>query len=247
MARLVITSFVIALLAIPAISSTAFGANTTCLGLEATIVGTAGSDVIHGTEGRDVIVAKEGNDRVFGDDGFDVICGGPGRDTLIGGRGEDRIFGNRGKDVLRGGGGFDRLDGGKALDACYPGVDGGDVVDCEDADLRVSILAPSSRVEGAAIHATVSVRNVGAKPSLPFRLIITELQRRLDCGIDRSLRASRPSLAPGESLEWPAGHPNGCQITGPNHFIRINAEVRQASPDARRSNDSDTARINITR
>jgi Ca2+-binding RTX toxin-like protein len=247
MARLVITSFVIALLAIPAVGSSALGADTTCRGLEATIVGTARSDVIRGTEGRDVIVAGDGNDRVFGDDGFDVICGGPGRDRLIGGRGEDRIFGNRGKDILRGGGGFDRLDGGKALDACYPGTDGGDVVDCEEADLRVTIHAPSSRVEGAAVTATVRVRNVGSKPSGPFKLFIKELQRRVDCGIDRSLNASRRSLAPGEWLQWPAGHPKGCQITGPDHFIRIDARVRQTTPDARPSNDSDTARIDITR
>lgn len=247
MSRLVITSFVIALLAIPAVSSTALGAKPTCLGLEATIVGTANADVLQGTAGRDVIVAGDGNDRVFGKGGFDVICGGPGRDTLNGGDGEDRIFGNRGKDILRGGDGFDRLNGGKSLDACYPEEGGGDVVECEDADLRVEIFAPSSRKEGAAISATIRVRNVGAKPSRAFRLFITELQRRVDCGIDRSLNASRPSLAPGEWVQWPAGHPNGCQITGPDHFIRINAEVKQAAPDARPSNDSATARINITR
>jgi hypothetical protein len=247
MSRLVITSFVIALLAIPTVSGTALGAKATCLGLEATIVGTARSDVIHGTAGRDVIVAGDGNDRVFGEAGFDVICGGPGRDRLIGGRGEDRLFGNRGKDILRGGDGFDRLDGGKSLDACYPGRDGGDVVDCEDADLRVSIIAPASRTEGAGISATVRVQNVGSKPSQTFRLVITEFQRRVDCGFDRSLRTSWRSLAPGESRQWPAGHPNGCQITGPDHFIRLNAEVKQAERDERPSNDSDTARIDITR
>ena len=89
-------------------------------------------------------MAKEGNDRVYADAGFDVICGGPGRDRLVGGPGEDRIFGNRGKDILWGGSGFDRLNGGKSLDACYPGAGGGDVVDCEDADLRVTIFSPSS-------------------------------------------------------------------------------------------------------
>jgi hypothetical protein len=248
MARLAITSFVIALLAVPAVGSTALGATPTCLGLEATIVGTGGADVIHGTDGRDVIVAKEGNDRVYADAGFDVICGGPGRDRLVGGPGEDRIFGNRGKDILWGGSGFDRLNGGKSLDACYPGAGGGDVVDCEDADLRVTIFSPSSAEEGAGFSAAVRVQNVGSKPSHSFRLVIEEHQRRVECGIDRTLRTALQSpLDPGEWMQWPAGHPNGCEITGPDHFIRLNAEVRQSDPDENRSNDSDTAVIKITR
>jgi len=247
MSRLAITSFVIALLAVPAVGSTALGATPTCRGLEATIVGTAGSETIHGTPGRDVIVAGAGNDWVFGGAGFDVICGGPGRDRLMGERGDDRVFGNRGKDILRGGHGFDRLDGGKAADACYKGPDGGDTVDCEGADLRVQIFAPESRAEGAAIATTIRVRNVGARRSHSFTLVVTEHQRRVECGPDRSFDVDWGSLDPGEWRQWPAGHPNGCEITGPDHFVRIVAEVEQSSPDGDTSNDRDTAEIRIMR
>jgi hypothetical protein len=247
MSRKVIIPVFVALLAIPTISSaTLAAAEGACLGLEATIVGTPGNDVIHGTEGRDVITAGEGNDVVFGDTGYDVICGGPGRDRLIGGNGEDRLFGNRGKDILIGGSGFDRLNGGKSLDGCYAGPGGGDVVECEDADLRVTIFAPASVAEGAAIDAWIRVQNVGSKPSPAFTLVVEEQQRRVECLVDRSLRAPSESLAPGESKRWRAGHINGCQITGGDPFIRIVAHVRQGG-DERRSNDSDAATIDFKR
>jgi len=247
MSRKVIISFVVALLAIPAIGSATLAAEGACLGLEATIVGTPGNDVIHGTEGRDVITAGEGNDVVFGDSGFDVICGGPGRDRLIGGSGDDRLFGNRGKDILVGGPGFDRLNGGKSLDGCYAGPGGGDVVECEDADLQVRIFAPASVEEGAAIDAWIRVQNVGSRPSPAFTLVVEEHQRRVECLVDRSMRVSSQSLAPGESRRWRAGHINGCQITGADPFIRIVARVRHGEGDERRSNDSDAATIDFKR
>ena len=58
---------------------------------DATIVGTAGDDVIRGTEGQDVIVGLGGNDRIWGlggDSGglelVDVIDGGDGGDFILG-------------------------------------------------------------------------------------------------------------------------------------------------------------------
>ena len=247
MKRLVFTALMIALLAIPMAASSTLAAKATCRGLEATIVGTNASETIHGTAGRDVIVAKEGDDWVFGEAGNDVICGGPGADHLIGARGDDRLFGNRGRDILKGGRGFDRLNGGKGADACYKGPGGGDVVECEGADLRVQIFAPESRPEGAALAVKVRVRNIGAKPSHAYKIFVTERQRRVDCGADRSFEESKPSLDPGEWWQWPVGHPNGCQITGPDHFVRIVAEITQSSPDDNRSNDRDAAEIRITR
>jgi hypothetical protein len=248
MARKLSIPFFVALLAIPTISSATVAADdAACLGLEATIVGTPGNDVIHGTDGRDVITAGEGNDVVFGDSGYDVICGGPGRDRLMGGRGDDRLFGNRGKDILVGGLGFDRLNGGKSLDACYAGPGGGDVVECEEADLQVTIFAPASVEEGANIDAWIRVQNLGSKPSHAFTLVVEEHQRRVECLVDRSMRTSSESLAPGESKRWRAGHINGCQITGADPFIRIVAHVRQKERDERRSNDSDAAFIDFHR
>ena len=99
----------------------------TCGGLAATIVGTAGDDVIVGTPGADVIVGLGGDDRVRGLGGADAICGGTGDDTLAAGTGpdlvrgrsgEDGLRGGRGVDDVRGGAGDDSLGGGRGVDGC---------------------------------------------------------------------------------------------------------------------------------
>jgi|GEM_PF-5102751 len=87
-----------------------------CRGRRATIVGTAGRDVLKGTKGRDVIVGLRGNDVIRGLGGNDVICGGAGRDRLFGGKGRDTLFGGKGADLLVGGPGRDRLHGGPGRD-----------------------------------------------------------------------------------------------------------------------------------
>jgi uncharacterized repeat protein (TIGR01451 family) len=111
-----------------------------CDGQTATIVGTAGPDVIFGTVGDDVVFADAGDDLVFGFAGGDFICGGPGTDVLRGGRGSDAILGGlgsdfirgrrgddglhggRGRDRLRGGNGDDLVDGGRGFDRCRGGA-----------------------------------------------------------------------------------------------------------------------------
>jgi uncharacterized repeat protein (TIGR01451 family) len=106
----------------------------TCHGRKATIVGTAGPDLLTGTAGNDVIFAWSGNDRVYSLGGRDVICGGTGNDlirsggrgdTVLAGPGADRVFGGAGGDDLRGGAGPDRLNGGGGADllAGGPGRD----------------------------------------------------------------------------------------------------------------------------
>src|SRR5919204_2644107 len=67
----------------------------TCHGHAATIVGTAGDDVLVGTPGPDVIVAKGGADVVRGGGGNDIVCGGGGRDRLHGGGGADQLYGGK--------------------------------------------------------------------------------------------------------------------------------------------------------
>ncbi|WP_432561266.1 ExeM/NucH family extracellular endonuclease [Kineococcus sp. SYSU DK003] len=93
----------------------------TCQGLEATIVGTGGDDVLRGTNGADVIVGLGGDDVITGGNGDDVVCGGDGddrisggngNDVLLGGAGEDRLAGDNGSDELYGGAGEDVLDQG---------------------------------------------------------------------------------------------------------------------------------------
>jgi hypothetical protein len=77
------------------------GAGLRCAGRRATLVGTAGDDVLVGTRSRDVIVAGRGNDTIRGLGGGDVICGGAGADTMLGGNGRDVCRGGRGRDTAR--------------------------------------------------------------------------------------------------------------------------------------------------
>ena len=88
-----------------------------CGGRIATVLGTAGRDVLRGSRGPDVIATGAGRDRVLGgrgddrictDGGRDVLSGGPGRDTLVGGPGVDRIKGGAGRDRCPGAGRDDR-------------------------------------------------------------------------------------------------------------------------------------------
>jgi Ca2+-binding RTX toxin-like protein len=78
-----------------------------CKGLQATIIGTPGSETIEGTDGPDVIAGLDGADRVLGLRGDDRLCGGKGDDLLKGGRGPDVLKGGSGSDECRGGAGSD--------------------------------------------------------------------------------------------------------------------------------------------
>jgi uncharacterized protein len=109
----------------PVIVGLGLGLNTTCNGLEATIVGTTSNDVLNGTNGDDVIVGFGGNDVINGGNGNDVICGGAGNDTLNGGGGNDTLLGSYGTDTLNGQNGLDTLDGGDDNDT----LDGGNEPD----------------------------------------------------------------------------------------------------------------------
>ena len=80
-----------------------------CLGLPATIVGTAGRDVLRGTKRADVIVALGGNDLVRGLGAGDRVCAGAGSDRVEGGAGSDLLQGGSGRDRLTGGAGNDRI------------------------------------------------------------------------------------------------------------------------------------------
>jgi len=78
-----------------------------CDGMRATIVGTAGRDVLSGTEGADVVAALGGRDRITLGRGDDTACGGGGRDRISGGPGHDVLVGGRHHDTVDGGPGTD--------------------------------------------------------------------------------------------------------------------------------------------
>lgn len=93
-----------------------------CAGGAATIVGTAGNDVLNGTNGFDVIAGLGGNDTISGLGGNDVLCGGSGRDRVGGGAGRDRVSGGSGNDRVSGGSGNDRASGNSGNDRVSGGT-----------------------------------------------------------------------------------------------------------------------------
>ena len=100
----------------------------TCNGEVATLVGTAGDDVLRGTDGVDVIVGLGGDDRIYGYNGGDIICGGEGKDRIFGGKRADIIFGGPGPDRINGDVGADQLTGDEGNDRILGGQ-GDDILD----------------------------------------------------------------------------------------------------------------------
>ncbi len=77
----------------------------------ATILGTAGPNVINGTnDPGDVIFARAGNDLVNANAGNDLVFGELGNDVLVSGLGDERLNGGLGNDTLNGGVGIDTAD-----------------------------------------------------------------------------------------------------------------------------------------
>lgn len=99
-----------------------------CAGLDVTVAGTAGDDLLIGTTGPDVIHAGDGDDVVEGRGGDDTICGGRGDDVVKGGNGDDIVIGGEHADELIGGAGDDHLVGGPGPDRLL-GVDGDDLLE----------------------------------------------------------------------------------------------------------------------
>ena len=85
------------------------GEDPDCFGIEPTITGTAGDDVIRGTNGFDVISGLEGNDVIRGRGGANFICAGDGDDLVYGGPSFDAIESSTGADKAFGRGADDLL------------------------------------------------------------------------------------------------------------------------------------------
>jgi Ca2+-binding RTX toxin-like protein len=145
MSRLLIRSLTFPLVAallgaagvFPAVALAAPG----CAGLPATIVGTAGDDVIHGTPGNDVIVGLDGADTIYGYGGDDVICGGKKDDTIYGGAGDDLLQGGRGRDHFVPGVGADTVRGGAWIDT----------IDYRDSTRRVDVDLRAGSAKGQGV------------------------------------------------------------------------------------------------
>jgi FG-GAP-like repeat/RTX calcium-binding nonapeptide repeat (4 copies) len=116
------------------------GATPLCRGVDTTIVGTSGPDVLTGTPAKDVVALLDGSDTFKGNGGNDVVCGSAGdddlrglsgADSLSGGSGDDDLRGGFGNDTLWGGSGDDSLDGGPNTDVCAAGSDTDTATACE--------------------------------------------------------------------------------------------------------------------
>lgn len=110
------------------------GAEETCLGEAATIIGDTD--------------AAPGDGTITGTADADVIIGTEGDDVIVGAGGDDRICGLGGEDELSGEDGFDRLNGGPGTDTC----DGERLVNCEEGvgEAPVPTPEPSTTTTTAA-------------------------------------------------------------------------------------------------
>ncbi|MEM1301429.1 MAG: M10 family metallopeptidase C-terminal domain-containing protein, partial [Pseudomonadota bacterium] len=69
-------------------------------GLDDTILGEGGPDIIDGGLGDDIIFGGAGFDTLFGAEGDDVIFGDAGADLIFGAAGDDRLTGGEGADIF---------------------------------------------------------------------------------------------------------------------------------------------------
>lgn len=126
-----------------------------CNGRRATIVGTAGDDVIMGTPGDDVIVGGNGNDEIDGGEGNDIICGQQGDDILRGNNGNDEIHGQAGADNIDGGRGDDFMRGGGGDDIIF-GQEGVDVLRGDAGDDTLDDFSDKNVLIGSAGNDTIT-------------------------------------------------------------------------------------------
>ncbi len=91
-------------------------------GIDGTLIGDAGDNIISGRNGADELRGEDGNDSLNGGEGNDTLYGGTGNDRLVGWLGDDILRGEAGDDVLLGGEGNDTLSGGSGSDKLTGGT-----------------------------------------------------------------------------------------------------------------------------
>ena len=210
-------------------------------------MGTQDGELVRGTRGRDVIVARGGDDRIVAGGRQGPGCGGTGDDTILGGDGRDRLFGDDGFDVLKGEADADVLNGGLGVDGCYPGAGGATLVACEEADLAVTIQAPTSVTDDEPFSYTLKVRNVGGKTSSTFDLLVEQSLTNVTCGFTPPASTPFGVLKPREWAESTVNQTLGCSIneSASEWHVDVHAEASATGFDASHSNDAEDARIDI--
>jgi hypothetical protein len=161
---------------------TAQASEPTCLGQQATILGTSGADTIAGTAGSDVIVGLAGADLIDGLGGNDLLCGSEGGDSLSGRAGSDQISGGSGNDLLSGGPGSDAATGGVGIDSC---LDGEKATACEPPTEGDAFRWGTFAIDGA--EATVS--DDSARVQAGARAVRFDTRSGFDTGVTYPVRA----------------------------------------------------------
>lgn len=209
-----------------------------------TIVGTNGRDVIVGTNAADVIEGRGGKDIICGRGGPDIIDGGAKRDRifgggdddiLLGGRGRDDLFGWRGDDTILGGPHDDFINGGPGTDDCSQGKGRGRIRNCERADLKVRVIAPSSPADADSATFKVRVKNRGPNATA-YTLTVDEDNSGASCsppweGVPQDFGKLRRGQKRTRSYVMT------CEINGASPMVRVTAEVDAAARDRRTGND----------
>lgn len=119
-----------------------------CQGVQPTIKGTIGNDVINGTDGDDVIHGYGGDDVINAKGGNDIVCGGSGNDTIYGGEGADTIEGGSNNDTIYGGCPPDNTFAIRVT--CNPEEDGRDIITGGDGDDIISGNRGNDQLRGDA-------------------------------------------------------------------------------------------------
>jgi Ca2+-binding RTX toxin-like protein len=151
-------------------------------------------------------------------------------------------MGLAGNDVLRGGTGDDALDGDAGIDRCYQDDGTGSLVECESADLSVSVSGPRRSV-GGAIPFSVTVSNAGPD-AVPYTLALRLSTQRATCTVAPWVGNNAGALLPaGESrvLDVVAD----CTRTRKGAKVRVAATVTTPALDPLLDNDAVLAQTNL--
>lgn len=116
-------------------------------GIDSTIVGYGGIDLMFGLDGNDVLYGGAGNDIIYGGEGDDTIQGNADSDDIYGGAGNDDINAGSSDDAITGGAGDDALNGGSHTTgdtAIYLGSSTEAVFSAENGTLSISTAEDGS-------------------------------------------------------------------------------------------------------
>lgn len=200
-----------------------------CAGVDVTMSGTSGDDVLEGTPGRDVIWGGDGDDRIEGLGGNDVLCGGPGADRLSGGQGDDVVDG--GTDLR-----FavdteayewegDRLSGGSGDDTVVTGPQGDhdpvDELTFATAGHRVSVDLSAGTAEGEGQDRITGQVGVLVGSPGPDRLVGSERGEEIrgGRGADRIDGRGGDDRLDGAGVPRVETTPGEGRDVAPNHLV----------------------------